>query len=79
MSTLFRTLFEDSTVKGERMRAVSTRGLAEGHELNTCTPVRAAFHRISTDKGILQLEHYYYVKNILKIDSIHRLRCFYEL
>jgi hypothetical protein len=40
MSTDFRRLFQASTVKGERKRAVSTRGLAECQELITLAPVR---------------------------------------
>ena len=81
MSTVFRTLFEASTVKDEELRAVSTRGLAECHELRratvrgSCVTLHFYRQRNSPVETLLKI----YVKNILKVDSIHRLTCFYEL
>ena len=58
------------------MRDVSTRGLAEGQELITLAPVRATCVPFNFPVGTLLK---IYVKNLLKIDSINRLTCFYEL
>jgi hypothetical protein len=81
MSTVFRKLFQASTVK----EGLNERGISQvsGREPRACDAGSCesdnAFHCFSTERNfpvgtLLKI----YVKNILKIDSILHLICFYD-